>query len=130
MPEIPAPVNPEAKAVDDAIHAAVFDIALEGYRKEAVALFPWLAFPVISQIFGLFTKSIAERFYQELSKFAVIRVIEAQTDREKADYRSAVVGLHVAQGSPDPLVREKAEERFRETLRRLVQFEGVERAAK
>lgn len=130
MADIPAPVNQTANRVDEMIRAAIFDVALEAYRAEAVALFPWLGWPVIGAIFKAFTGSVADRIYAQLAKYAVLQVIEAQTDQERANYKTAVVGLHVAEGSPDPQVRAMALERYKESLRRLIRYEGVGDAAK
>jgi len=124
MANTPTTTNGAIQTVDSIIQAAIFDVALNALKTYLYAQMPWLAYPVIKQVFGAFLNWIAGYIYTYLTQVANFTVIDLQTDQEKASYDAAVTQLQDAQSSGDPNALQKAKDQFKSTLGNLIHFDG------
>lgn len=117
-------INQAVSAADAIIKNAEFTIGLQIAKTSAVADFPWLGWPVISQLFDLVLNWFAEYVYRGMTGVVNQAIIDAQTGKEKADYAAAKAKLHdiAATGNSGDIAAADIE--FQETLARLVHFDG------
>ncbi len=118
------PVNQTAGFVDSAIHAIVFDIALNAAKAELISLAPWLKLPVISQLFDLVMNAIAEPLYKNLAIAGIFGVIDAQVSSQNAAYIDSIAALQSSIASNDPQAINLAKEKARAALQALIHFDG------
>jgi len=124
MGDIPTPVNNTANAINNAIQIAILDVALNALRAYAIVQMPWLAWPVVNQIFNLVTGLIGKYFYTYLSQVATFSIIDFQTDIERAAYIKALDQLQVACASGDSSAINQATSSVRSSLANLIHFDG------
>jgi hypothetical protein len=124
MGSTPTTTNGAVQSVDDIIQSAIFDVALKALETYLYAQMPWLAYPIIKQVFGALLNWIAGYIYNYLTQVANFTVIDLQTDQEKASYDAAVTQLQAAQSSGDPNAIQQAKNQFTSTLGNLIHFDG------
>jgi hypothetical protein len=117
--EVPAPSNP---AVDTAegVSQSVFTIAIELALQAVYSRVPLLALPVIKEVFSWVIKKFSSYVYEELRTMMVFAIISNQIENKKEQYDEAVVELKKAQQSGDQAEHEKAKQKFKDDLRKLV----------
>lgn len=108
------------------IHAAVFDVAVKGARMAAVAEAPWLAYPVISQIFDFLLNHFAEWVFTALDNAVAFSIIDIETEAQREAYEEAVsvlrTTLNPLTGVPDADAIAKAEAEFKKRLGDLIRM--------
>jgi hypothetical protein len=124
MGDIPTPVNNTANALNEAIQIAIFDVALNAMKAYALVQMPWLAWPVVNQIFNLITKLLGNYIYTFLSQVATFAVIDMQTDAEKEAYSQALTQLLAAYSSGDQNAIQRATTDVKQAMASLIHFDG------
>jgi hypothetical protein len=124
MGSTPTTTDGAVQSVDDIIQSAIFDVALNALKTYLYAQMPWLAYPIIKQVFGALLNWIAGYIYNYLTQVANFTVIDLQTDQEKASYDASVTQLQAAQSSGDPNALQNATNQFKNTLGNLIHFDG------
>ncbi len=125
MADGPQTTNEQAERLDAVIHGAIFDVGIVGAQAMAEAQFPFLAWPIVRQLFGLGLRWQAGFFYRAFARVATFDVVDAQTAEEKIAYDRAHMALQAAIAVGTPEDEQAAEERYREAVRRLVRFDGA-----
>ncbi len=122
---VPPPVNAGVSAIDKLLCAAVFDVAAPLAKAALVADFPFLGFPIISQLFSAGFNALAKYFYTAIDTVGVFAVIDAQADAKKAAYAVAVAAITLAQTNGDANAQQKAIDDYKAALAKLVHFDGA-----
>lgn len=112
--------------LDAAIKFVEYSVALKGAKILAVSQYPFLGFPVISQLYDLFMNWQAGYIYRALTKVADFSAVQLKTDQEKAEYKSALLGMAVAHSSGNSDAISKATDNFRVSLGRSIRFDTVQ----
>lgn len=111
---------------DAIIHAAIYDVAVTAAKSAAVAEAPWIAYPVISQVFDFLLSRFADWIYGALDKAVVFAIIDLETEAERRAYDEAVAALkQVIQpinGVPDADAITKAQAEFKKHLADLIRL--------
>lgn len=111
---------------DKIIHAAVYDVAVQSARAAAIAEAPWIASPVISQIFDLLLGKFADWVFAALDKAVTFAIIDLETEAQRAAYDDAVAAFKLAiqppTGAPDADAIAKAEAEFKRRLADLIRL--------
>lgn len=121
--------NATATAFNAIVHAAIFDVVIRAARADAVLNFPWLAWPVVSQLFGLGLSWFGGLVYQAMAAAGTFAIIDEQTSKELADYRKALAELEfIHEGSTsspmDQATLDLAVANFKAALGKLIRFDG------
>lgn len=124
MSDTPTTVNGPAETANKIIHAAIFDVALEGAEKGMIANLPFLGFPFINTIFKAVFTWIANYIYSYLSRLATFSVIDIQIGTEKTAYTTAEKDLRAAELSGDKNALTQATVEFRAALGPLIHYDG------
>lgn len=119
-----SPSNSAADTVDAIIHTAIMDVAVTAAIQAATAEFPWLNLPIIKQLFSWavnFAFGFLDKYLERAAAFAVI---DSQTGIEAIAYEKSVQALQSAQDSGDKNAVSKATQNFKDTLARLIHYDG------
>ena len=120
----PSVVNVVATDINSAIQVAIFNVAVNALKTAAVADFPWLALPVVSQLFSLLVNTVARYVYKYLSQVATFAVIDAQVASENNSYQQSVTQLQSALTTGDSDAISQAQAAFEANLASLIHFDG------
>ena len=115
--------NPAIKVADD-IQSILYDVVLVGVEAAAKAEVPFLALPVISQVFDFFVGQIGSLIYKQLELYVAFEIIDLQVAHEASNYKNAVDDLHKAHESGDTDAINKARANFKSTLGNLIHYDG------
>ena len=77
-------------ASDRIVHSAVFDVAIGSVKAAAIADSPWLALPVISDVFDLLLLVVGNMIFKQLSTMIDFKIIEFQTEDQRKEYEASV----------------------------------------
>lgn len=114
------PFDPK-KTVAAKLAKSTFQVAVEAYIKVIQGYAPFLALPVIGQIFTFAVVQFANGLFTFLADGASGIIIDLRVDKESYDYKKAVANLEqviVAQKSEETV--KKYDDQFKETLRKLI----------
>lgn len=122
MANLPPPENKPVETIDSLIHQIIMGVALDAAKAAAFAAAPWLKIPVLKQIFEF----IANQTFSFISKYieqaAAFAALDAQTAAQNAAYKAERDALIAAIKSGNPEEIENAKAKFKDALRRLIQF--------
>lgn len=110
--------------VDQIIHDAIMEVAVNAAIAAATAASPWLGLPIIRQLFtwgvGL-AFGYVTKYTQQAAAFAII---DAQTNKEAAAYQQAMTNLRnaITLGNEGAIAKTRAT--FQDALRVLVHLDG------
>ena len=93
MAELPAPSNPWVDLINSVIDALVMGLGVDAAIASATAQAPFLAWPIVSQVFRFIVKSLAQVIDTNGKRFADILVVRFQNDLLKAAYDDALKPL-------------------------------------
>lgn len=102
------------------IRDLVFEVVVKQVIARAVALAPWLAWPVINPVFVFVVSKLFGVIYDEMSLTVSFVVIDFRHAHHRAAYDRAVADLKDAQESGNNEEIESAKAEFRSTLRDLI----------
>jgi len=114
--QIYVPVSPEAEA----IARSTFDVTIEAAIKLAQSYVPFLAAPVIKQLFEFCVKKFMDLIFNASMVQAGNVIIDIKVNREASEYKEAVVSLKEAIRTKTKEEIEIEKEKFREKLRALI----------
>ena len=115
-------IGGEASTVEDAIKRLTYNVAVKAIIDIALSRFPWLGFPIISNVFQFIVGQVADKLYFELSNVIVFQVIQFTNDAHNAAYQASLVEVKNTQISGDAEAHAKAIAKYQETLRNLIRF--------
>lgn len=124
MGDTPQTVNQTAQTVDGIIHSVIYDAGLVAAKATLVAALPLFRFPVVSQITDFLLGFFAHYFYQGVTKFSTLQIIQFQTNTERTAYAKSEFNLRQAHLSGDKARLEEATKEFKATFRALVHSDG------
>lgn len=135
MADTPATDNQAVKIVDDFLKGIVNDVVIAAAKAAAMAAIPWLAWPVISQLFDALLNWIGDYIYTAMAEWSTVGVIDVQTWIENSDYKTAVTqladarneaikNLRAAGTSGDQDAINAAKQKFKDTFQNLVHWDG------
>jgi hypothetical protein len=127
METIPAPQNEAANTANRIIRSLVFDVALKSAKAALIVEAPWIAWPVVSQLFDFVMNALGERFYIAIAEHSTFLIIDLQTEAKRRQYDAAVEELGRVLPEGDIHAIEAAKQKFKHTLRRLVRTGGESR---
>lgn len=126
MPETkPFPgTTPGMDRVEKTIHDLTFDVGLRAGFTAVYAYVPFLAYPVIKQVFEYCITKFFDIVYKELSLGVLTLVIDFKTEAEQAAYEKATVELKAQLQKAEQNVEElkAAQEEFKKKLADLIRF--------
>ena len=96
MSDAPTTSNTAAQAVDGVLKALINDVVIAAAKAAAVTEVPWLAWPVVSQLFDALLNWIGGYVYTAMADWTTIGVIDVQAWTENADYQNQLDLLKVA----------------------------------
>lgn len=99
---------------------STFQIAVEAYIKVIQGYAPFLALPVIAQIFTFAVVQFSNGLFTFLADGASGIIIDLRVDKENSDYKKSVSKLEEAIKTQSPEEIKKQDEQFKETLRKLI----------
>lgn len=79
---------------DSIIKYAIYEIALKAAESAAIAQVPWLAMPVVNQIFTLIMGKFADLIFTALDQAVIFSIINIETAEQRQAYDDSVVKLH------------------------------------
>lgn len=97
---IPAPTNRMIQIVQIILNTLIEGVGVDLAISAAVSAEPWLAWPIVNQIFKWVVEQIAASLDQDLFKIAVKLVIRAQSTERKQEFNDAIIPI--VQGNPSP----------------------------
>lgn len=121
MPTIPE--NTPASVVNRALAAMVEYLRRLG-ETAARAQWPFLNWPIVSQVFSWILGQLSARATYELQTAGTFAVIEFQTRSERDNYLRALTDLEEAKKKGDNDAREKALEKVRKSFDDFVRYNG------
>jgi len=114
------PFDPK-KTIAAKLAKSTFTVAVEAYIKVLQGAAPFLAVPVVSQIFTFAVVQLANGLFAFLADGTAGIIIDLRVDKESYDYKKAVANLEqviVAQKSAEQV--KKYDEEFKAALRKLI----------
>jgi hypothetical protein len=135
MGDAPSTTNSAAQAVDSALKSIINDVVISAAKAAAVAAAPWLAWPVVSQLFDALLGWIGGYVYTAMAEWSTIGVIDVQTWIEKSDYQTALTQLKAARDEAvqnlqaagkagDQNAINAAKQKFKDAFQSLVHWDG------
>lgn len=115
--------NGAANDLNGVIHAIV-GAAIVGAETAAKAAVPWLAWPIVAQLFDYLASKFGDLIYTELATSATFFVINFQTAEEKSAYIDSLNNLQIAQSGGDADAIAKALQQARDNLGKLIHSDG------
>lgn len=120
----PSTVNTPAKTAAQVINFAVFQLGIKTVKAKMVAAFPFLAWPVISQVVDILLNWIGVLMYENSANFVTFTIINFQTAAQKNAYIKAEGELRKAELSGNPEVFDEATKKFKSALADVVHWNG------
>lgn len=124
MADAPTTTNQTATVVNQIIHDAIFDVAVQAAETAATAEFPFLGAPVVKQIFDAVVNYVAGKIYSALAQTATFTVIDVQVSQEDSAVNKAVASLNATVNSNDQAAIQKANEDFKNAIASLIHYDG------
>lgn len=123
----PAPVlvDPVAAFVTDIIAKLMSGMAAPALTKAAEAAYPWLALPVIKQIFEAIVNEIAGKISVVLEQGAVKIVFQIEAGTKLAVLASSLEALKKAHDAGDPNAISDAEQKAIDQWGAIIHFPGL-----
>ena len=109
------------KTTASKVAKSTFQIAVEAYVKYIQTAAPFLALPVIGQIFSFSVIAFANGLFGWIANGTSGIIIDLKVDKESYDYKKAVDSLQqviAAKKSAETI--KKYDDQFKETLRKLI----------
>lgn len=97
---LPAPTNTAISIVKIILDSLIEGVGEDAAVAAAIAYAPWLATPIIKQIFTWGVDQVASAIDQDLFKIAIQIVIKIQSTELKQEYNDAIIPI--VQGAPSP----------------------------
>lgn len=116
------PTNKEASLVNAGL-AALLDILKRYGAAGARASYPWLNWPIVSQLFSWLTNVLEKWLYDLAATQASFIVINFQTNAERDAYLKSLEELVEARESG--IHRKEALEKVKKNVKDLIRFNGV-----
>ena len=114
------PVFDPKQTVAAAISRSVFELAVDSAISAAVVAVPFLATPVVNQIFAFLVRSFMNLFYANVEESVSFAVIDARVNIEDINYKDSVSKLEIAVAGRDAVEIENARQEFKSHLRSLI----------
>ena len=124
MGDTPTTTNTAASAADTILKEVIYNVALKAMVSAAVVDQPWLALPVINQIFKAICKLFADKFYKAATTIATFDIIDIQVDSERNALNASKINLFNAIQTGDQNAIYKAQADFENNLGRLIHWDG------
>lgn len=107
-----------------AVTSAIMETAVDGAIAAAEAAVPFLATPVIKQVFEFLVDRIAALIETELAQYAAFLVIQNENDiaAKAANQAAQTLKQAVSASSPDPQQIAQARDAFKDALKNLVRI--------
>lgn len=117
-------------AVEKAVKALVFDVALKAIIAQIITKAPFLAWPVINPVFIYAITKVVELAYDEMIRVAGFIVIDFKTEMQRDAYEDARDELREELKKPerDEAAIAKAKEEFKKRLADLIRFPNAQPA--
>lgn len=110
------------KASDAIIEGLVGEVLYSAAKAELIALFPFLALPVINQVFFFFFDKYAEILTKKLATVSAFKIIDYETNKELKEYDSARKELLESVKAQDPEKIQKATDELKARLSNLIRI--------
>lgn len=104
--------------INGIVRNILFDVILKVVISRAVAAVPFLGFPVIGPLFGMFAGWLAGMLYEEMAKQVTFAMIDLQVGNQKEEYEKAVEELKVVMDKPKEEQNAEELEKAKEALRK------------
>jgi hypothetical protein len=124
MTTAPTGTNQTALTADQIIQFAMYQVAETAAEAALTAAYPFLADPVVKQLFDLAMDEITKVLYQNLAMFVTFQIIESQVSSEDNAYSNAEGALRAAMLAGDQNAIQSASTNFNSTLSKLLHFDG------
>lgn len=118
------PDNVPVDIVDALINGLLEGIGTKEAYALLVAEIPFLGWGPIGWVVGLLVGWVGSYVFKALAKLVVFKVIDWETIAQNAAYQAAVTQLKNAQVANDPAAIATASQDFKDTLQKLIQFNG------
>lgn len=108
--------------LDKVVKNLVLEVAVKAAIKRLFIAIPWLGIPVVSQIVSYFAMKLAEFLYDEMALAISFAIIDIKVDLQADAYKAASQELKNAVDSQDEVKINEAKQKFKNSLRDLIQF--------
>lgn len=125
MSEVPVPTNPTVDIVDKIIQGLIYDVGVQAVIAYATANFPFLALPIVKQLFEWGIGKLAGALSIKMQNKVAFTIIGFTTDLEKSQYEDQVAALMIATHGGNSGDIDKATAEFRVALGNLIHFDGA-----
>lgn len=123
MGDVPTSNNAAAAELNATIRALV-SITVAGAQMAAKAELPWLAWPVVDELFDYLTNEFGDLIYKELASSATFLVIDCQTAEEKNNLLESINNLKAAQAGGDADAHAKALQAAKDAFGKIIHSDG------
>lgn len=121
---MPSTTNPALQTADSIIKFIIFDVVVNAAVAAAQAEVPFLALPIVRNLFSFLVGKVAGLIYTELETNVSFAIIDHQTQAEAAEYEKSKAALYAAHLKGEQDAIEKAKADFRASLGKLIHYDG------
>jgi len=122
MPD-PTSTN-NAISIADEVENVIFEATVTAVEKYSEAQLPFLALPIVKQIFEFIVEKLSGLLKEQLENFVAFTIIDMQEASKNAAYKQSIMSLQIALHGGDADAIAKAKSDFKSTLADLVHWSG------
>ncbi len=120
----PTTNNQLASVVNGILKNLIDGVGVGAAETAAIAVYPFLAWPVVRQIFDAVLKLVANEIYKQAAMAATKVVIDVQVGMEESKTGDSFQNLQMALASGDPDAIKKASDDLDASYKALINFDG------